>query len=89
MHVLAQDVEAVARQLSSFTGQSIDDVVREAIEARARAAGVQLPSPPRRKTVEERIAGMRAISDRCAALPVLDDRTPDEIIGYDEFGVPR
>jgi hypothetical protein len=31
---------------------------------------------------------MIAIPDRGAALPVLDDRTPDEFIGYDEFGVP-
>jgi len=26
---------------------------------------------------------------RVAALPLLDDRSADEIIGYDEFGVPR
>jgi hypothetical protein len=32
---------------------------------------------------------MTAISDHCAALPVYDARTPEEIIGYDEFGVPR
>ncbi len=31
---------------------------------------------------------MTAISDQCAALPVLDPRSADEIIGYDEFGVP-
>jgi len=28
------------------------------------------------------------IGRECAALPVLDDRTADEIIGYDENGVP-
>ena len=27
-------------------------------------------------------------SDRCAQRPVLDPRSPDEIIGYDEHGVP-
>ena len=33
-----------------------------------------------------------AIAELCAridALPVIDDRTPDEILGYDEFGIPR
>ena len=30
-----------------------------------------------------------AIARRCAALPVLDARSADEIIGYDEHGVPR
>ena len=28
------------------------------------------------------------IAKRCAALPLLDHRTPDEILGYDEFGIP-
>jgi antitoxin VapB len=30
-----------------------------------------------------------AISGKIAALPVLDSRTDDEILGYDEFGIPR
>lgn len=29
------------------------------------------------------------IGRHCASLPVLDDRTDDEILGYDEFGLPR
>jgi len=28
------------------------------------------------------------IAKRCAALPTLDKRTPDEIIGYDDRGLP-
>ena len=35
----------------------------------------------KKMTREERIARMLEISDRCAALPVLDDRSPDEILG--------
>ncbi|MGD0134090.1 MAG: type II toxin-antitoxin system VapB family antitoxin [Bryobacteraceae bacterium] len=30
-----------------------------------------------------------AISREIAALPVLDSRTDDEILGYDEFGIPH
>ena len=29
------------------------------------------------------------IGRRCAKLPVLDGRPADEILGYDEHGVPR
>jgi antitoxin VapB len=29
------------------------------------------------------------IAKRCAALPVLDRRPADEILGYDERGLPR
>jgi antitoxin VapB len=32
---------------------------------------------------------LREIGERCAALPTLDDRTEDEILGYDENGLPR
>jgi hypothetical protein len=30
-----------------------------------------------------------AIIARVASMPLLDARTADEIIGYDEFGLPR
>jgi hypothetical protein len=33
-------------------------------------------------------AAIMAISRRCAALPRRTGRTPDEIIGYDERGLP-
>lgn len=29
-----------------------------------------------------------AITRKLAAMPILDSRTPDEILGYDEFGLP-
>jgi hypothetical protein len=32
---------------------------------------------------------LRAIRERCAKLPVLDTRSPEEILGYDNLGVPR
>ena len=39
-------------------------------------------------STEERFAAMMAISRRCAALPELNPRSADEIIGYDENGIP-
>jgi antitoxin VapB len=83
---LAEDTAKLAELVAEKTGKSPDQVVREAVEASARAVGVV---PVKSKlSREELIAGMRAISDRCAALPVMDDRTPDQIIGYDEHGLP-
>jgi hypothetical protein len=32
---------------------------------------------------------VKALCDKLASLPVLDPRTPDEILGYDAFGIPR
>ena len=32
---------------------------------------------------------LRAIRERCAKLPVLDHRTPEQILGYGEDGLPH
>jgi antitoxin VapB len=87
---LAEDTAKLAELVAEKTGKSPDQVVREAVEASARAVGVVPASAPVKPKLsrEELIAGMRAISDRFAALPVYDTRTPDEILGYDENGLP-
>ncbi len=82
---LATEVEQLARQLADKTGTTPENAIKEAVEERARALGVGLDAPPER--FDE--AAVRAIMARVAARPVLDDRTPDEIIGYDEYGVPE
>jgi antitoxin VapB len=51
---------------------------------RERVAGRRIRKPGQRLSEE-----LRAIGERVAALPVLDDRTPEEIVGYDERGLPR
>jgi antitoxin VapB len=89
MHLLAQETEAVARKLAAATGRSIEDAIREAVELRARAAGIDIPPPKERKTPQELMRLIDEISERTSALPVLDSRTPDEIIGYDDYGLPR
>ena len=77
-------VENLARLVASKTGQTADDIVKEAIEARARAAGVAVEAQQR--DFDE--AKVRAIIACVRALPILDDRSADEVIGYDAFGVP-
>jgi antitoxin VapB len=78
------EVEQLARLVAIKTGKSPDDVLKEAVEERARAAGV---SPARRRPFDE--AKVRAIIERVAALPVLDTRSDDEILGYNDIGVPE
>jgi hypothetical protein len=40
-------------------------------------------------TKAELIAEMEEIAARCAARPIADPRSIDEIIGYDDFGMSR
>jgi antitoxin VapB len=75
------EADRLARSLADLTGQSITDAVIQALREQlrresGRGSPVQLQ--------EE----LRAISDRCANLPDLDRRTPEEIIGFDEHGLP-
>ena len=41
-----------------------------------------------RPEAEERRRSIEEVLERLRRLPVLDDRSPDEIIGYDEHGLP-
>ncbi len=43
-------------------------------------------TPPKTPRLRDEIV---AIGKRCASLPVLDPRSPEEILGYDEHGLPR
>lgn len=81
---LSQETEALARRLAAAQSVSVDDAVRQALEARAAAAGI-LPAPrrPRDQSLEA-TAARRLRVDRIvreiAAMPVLDPRSPQEIM---------
>jgi antitoxin VapB len=83
---LPKETEELARRMAELRGTSLEEAVSAAIEASARAAGIDTSDAPRQRPDFE---AMMAIASRCAARPVLDPRSADEIIGYDEFGLPR
>ncbi len=73
--------ERLARELAAETGESLTTAITRALEERlARLEG--------RRTPADRRALARVVLRRLDALPVLDARSPDEIMGYDEHGVP-
>ena len=74
--------EQAVRELAALTGESVATAVRRAAEERL--------SRLRRKPEGGSLAGeLVAIGRRCAALPDIDRRTPDEILAYDEHGLPH
>ena len=54
-----------------------------------RAAEERLQRVRRQQSGRSLAAEILEIGKRCAALPDLDARTADEILGYDEHGLPR
>ena len=75
------ETDRLARQLSETTGESITDTIRRAIEER-------LARERHRHHGHSLADGIRRIQERVAALPVLDPRSADEILGYDSNGLP-
>jgi hypothetical protein len=90
-----QETERLARKLAEAAGKPVPVVVREAIAAKAEADGlpVDLPSgepgaSASRVSRDELLARITRITDGFASIPVRDARPADEIIGYDELGLP-
>ena len=76
------DADRLARELAATTGESLTDAVMQALRERLAREHRHRQTPCLRDQ-------LRAIRQRCAVLPVLDPRSPEEILGYDERGVPR
>lgn len=81
LNIKNPEADRLAHQLANATGESLTEAVINAL--RDRLAAVQRQ--------QERGALLAAVSDIqafVAALPDRDTRTADEILGYDEFGLP-
>ena len=81
------ETERLAKEVAKAKGKPVASIVRDAIEASAREAGILMARPGRLSATEKR-RRLLEISDRSAARPILDPRTPDEILGYDDRGLP-
>jgi antitoxin VapB len=76
------ETERLARNLAQLTGENITTATRRAIEERLRRLGGQ----SRRAALLEDMVEIRR---RWSEMAVVDRRTPEEILGYDEHGLPR
>ena len=81
LSIKSLEAEKLARQVSALTGEGLTEAIANSLRERLE----------RLEQAKERHLSVQldAIARRCAALPDLDRRTPDEIIGYDEQGIPH
>jgi antitoxin VapB len=82
MTVLIKDEEAdrMIRQLAERTGETITDAVKGAVSEKLAR------TPLSEKEVAERLRRIEAIIARADAMPTLDHRPADEILGYNDKG---
>jgi antitoxin VapB len=82
LNIKSAETDRLARELATLTGESITEAV-------TRAVAMRLDQERRERDVvrRERLkALLNDIRARVAKLPVLDSRTDEEILGYNEFG---
>jgi antitoxin VapB len=84
MHLNIKNGEAhrLAAELAELTGESLTTAVTSALR-------LQLMRERRSRSRAPVAEQLMAIGRRYAVLPDSDARTPEEVIGYDENGLPR
>ncbi len=71
---LSHELELLARRVATAERASVEDTIRRALEARAKAHG--LSTTRRRMSAEQ----MLVAGAEVAAMPLLDRRSPQEIM---------
>lgn len=71
----------LAAELAGLTGETLNVAVSRAL--RERLARVR-----RHRDWRPSVDELDEIALRCAALPILDPRADDEILGYEDCGLP-
>jgi antitoxin VapB len=82
LNIRNPETEKLAAELARQTGETKTEAVTKALRDRLMRV--------RRERTKRRLADeLEEIAKHCASLPVLDGRRAEEILGYDEQGVPR
>lgn len=76
------EADRLARALARRTGETLTQAVINALRERLDREERRLEG------VEDVVAEAMSIGRHCAALPVQDPRPPDELLGYDDHGLP-
>lgn len=75
------ELDRLARELARRRGEKITEAVLHAVRQ-------ELERDRRRRHSRGLAERLMEIGRHCASLPVYDERTADEILGYDEHGLP-
>ena len=76
------ETDRLARLLAEATGESLTEAIRRALEERLSREG-------QRHSYNRIAASVQRVQERLANLPVLDPRGTEDLLGYDDHGVPR
>lgn len=75
-----EETERLAREVANETGESLTQAIQESLKERLKTLQTKRRSRITTEKLEE-------ILRRVDSLPNLDDRSEDEILGYDNHGI--
>ena len=81
MNIKSEEAHRLAQQIAEVTGESLTQAVLTALRER-------LASLKSATSASAMLAQVREIQKFVASLPVRDPRPADEMLGYDERGLP-
>lgn len=81
LSIKSDEADRLARELARRQRKSITAAVTDALAAELDREKRRIRSPG----IAE---GLKKLANQYAQLPILDDRSEDEILGYDENGIP-
>jgi len=81
LNIKDETTDRLVRELAAETGETFTTAVTIAVRERLERLQGAVPS-------ERRLDEVRRIVAKVAEMPVFDDRPADEILGYDERGLP-
>jgi antitoxin VapB len=77
------EADRLARAVAQRTGETLTQAVINALRERLAR------EERKEQAIEDLVEDIMEIGRHCAALPLLDARSADEIIGYDQNGLPQ
>jgi antitoxin VapB len=83
LNIKNTETEKLARELARRRKQSITQAVTEVLRREVERERKR----PRREDTAERLRRIEGIVQEVKTLPILDDRTADEVLGYDDQGL--
>lgn len=81
LNIRNRTTEELAATLAELTGETKTQAVTRALRDR-------LVKIRRRRAGRDVCTELDEIARHCASLPIVDNREPDDILGYDEHGLP-
>ena len=79
LSIKTEEADRLARELAAVTGESLTEAVTKALRERLSRESL---------SKQEYVDRLIRLSDEYATHPVVDPRSPEEILGYDENGLP-